>query len=473
MSSQSELPGLKLNTPEKPIAVHPTLLANSSASVSSDFSDIEFLCAPPSARAVAVASLKRSQALSLASLSAKSPFSCTNSLGASPESLLSRLSLGPSVASPTSVSTPLALRAAEVTRSTDSIELSQSSEVAEKPKPNACIFVGSLKSQLTDDDLVAQLLKTFSNCGKVQMVKVLRDTKFNPYAFVQFDNEKDALEAIKRYNGLALSGREIRCEKASVNRTIFVGPKSKATKWWSQVIVKSLCAKFGPIEQAIAGVSGSPFWFVQYVYREDAVRAYASLREEGKCTVDWVQNLSEEAQFLDNTKLTAVSVSPLPQGVTEAGVASKFSSYGDIEMIKLLPSRGNDVSAVIKYRSSAEAVVAIECASHTPILGRTVRVRILDPSKVFSPRFLTPPISLPNKCQPMADNHFSFGSRDNGRSRHSLPRRQKEHQGKPSGIGMHRGFETRKTENRKRGSYGSKDSQPFRFQSSHDGCVKP
>lgn len=52
------------------------------------------------------------------------------------------------------------------------------------------------------------------------------DSKNRPYAFVQYQTEKEAKEAIKNAQGALLNNRPIRCEPARVNRTLFLTPKS-------------------------------------------------------------------------------------------------------------------------------------------------------------------------------------------------------------------------------------------------------
>lgn len=52
------------------------------------------------------------------------------------------------------------------------------------------------------------------------------DNKNRPYAFVQYQTEKEAKTAIKNAQGALLNNRPIRCEHARVNRTLFLTPKS-------------------------------------------------------------------------------------------------------------------------------------------------------------------------------------------------------------------------------------------------------
>ena len=73
----------------------------------------------------------------------------------------------------------------------------QSSEDSERGRPSACVFVASLCSTTADDDLCVSVTNLFEKWGKITRVKVLRDTRNRPYAFVQYTNDKDAAAASK------------------------------------------------------------------------------------------------------------------------------------------------------------------------------------------------------------------------------------------------------------------------------------
>lgn len=100
----------------------------------------------------------------------------------------------------------------------------------ERPsRPSSCVFVASLNAALSDDQLNNSVTRHFSQWGSICFVKVLRDLCERPYAFVQFNTDDDAKNAITHGQGSFLDHRYIRCEPARVNRTLFIYQSSTAT----------------------------------------------------------------------------------------------------------------------------------------------------------------------------------------------------------------------------------------------------
>ncbi|PRT56204.1 Meiotic activator RIM4 [Wickerhamiella sorbophila] len=298
--------------------------------------------------------------------------------------------------SPISVSSPVA----DVWRHNNAVSgtgiQQPKAKIQERPRPDSCVFVGNLRVSLSDDSISVMLSNTFAAYGTVVFVKVLRDSRLSPYAFVQYEQKAEALRAIKYCNGLVVSGKAIRCEKANVNRTILIGPPPSNHDWEASTVEK-ICQKYGPIEAITPGMAEHQYWFVRFVYREDAVRAFTTLRMAENCTLDWVQNLADEAAFITSSKISSIVVAPLPISVTEDVIIDKFSRHGLIENVKLFAGENGDNCALIQYHSSEEAVVAIECACHTVFLGRTIRAKIVNPKRLLSPRFAIPPVKVPGK----------------------------------------------------------------------------
>ncbi|CCE63522.1 hypothetical protein TPHA_0F00350 [Tetrapisispora phaffii CBS 4417] len=155
-------------------------------------------------------------------------------------------------------------------------------------RPSSCIFVASLAATLTDDELCISVTENFKKFGELARVKVLRDPSNRPYAFVQYTNDKDAKKALKKAQGTSLNGRLLRCEPAKVNRTLFI---THPIKKISSIDIQRLCEKFGELELVVPNrennqyikrysypLSNSNSWFVQFAYRDDAIRAFANFR---------------------------------------------------------------------------------------------------------------------------------------------------------------------------------------------------
>lgn len=73
---------------------------------------------------------------------------------------------------------------------------------------NKNLYVGNLSNEVTEEDLKSN----FSQIGKVLSVNIIRD-KFTSlsrgFGFVEMETEKDAQEAIQRFNGGELRGKTL------------------------------------------------------------------------------------------------------------------------------------------------------------------------------------------------------------------------------------------------------------------------
>ena len=83
--------------------------------------------------------------------------------------------------------------------------------------------------------------------GHISHSQVLRDTCNRPYAFVQYTTDSDSKLAIEKGHNSVLDGRNIRCEAAKVNRTLFVSSKS----FLSKSIIRDRLSNFGEIEELL------------------------------------------------------------------------------------------------------------------------------------------------------------------------------------------------------------------------------
>lgn len=167
-------------------------------------------------------------------------------------------------------------------------------------RPSSCVFVASLAASLSDDELCVSVTEKFKTFGELARVKVLRDPKNRPYAFVQYTNDEDANVALRKAQGSLLNGRRLRCERANVNRTLFVTHSSAIDL---ETAAETL-EEFGELEKLVPSINDHQYtkklvepietnasWFVQFAYRIDAIRAFANLRSDPKWEVIWVKNI--------------------------------------------------------------------------------------------------------------------------------------------------------------------------------------
>ncbi|SCU93486.1 LADA_0G03356g1_1 [Lachancea dasiensis] len=302
-------------------------------------------------------------------------------------------------------------------------------------RPSSCVFVASLAASLSDDELCLSVTENFKKYGQLTMVKVLRDPANRPYAFVQYTNDADAKSALNQAQGGLLNGRTIRCEPARVNRTLFLSYKGRFTNLdppslVSAAVVSKMMAKFGELEQLVACRDQYPHrknycqapsnrsnaWFVQFAFRDDAIRAFANLKTDYNWVVEWAQNIdaaphmnllnngdglaisgdnqSPDEEFVDNFGVVnensstqirgnfsdvvidqkSIFIGQLDSKATEKGLYDRFSRHGPIIDVNLLV-KPNNVFAFIKFATEEAAVAALEMENHAIFLNKTMHVQ--------------------------------------------------------------------------------------------------
>ncbi|AOA61631.1 Putative RNA-binding protein regulating sporulation genes [Komagataella phaffii CBS 7435] len=255
-------------------------------------------------------------------------------------------------------------------------------------RPSACVFVASLAAEKSDDHLCISVTKHFEQWGKLAIVKVLRDTSNRPYAFVQYTTDDNAKRALKEGQHSILDGRSIRCEPARVNRTLYI--LTSNDNGLSKVEIINLLKKYGEIEQIVgvdAAGNKAPLssnsdkrikeWFVKFVYRDDAIRAYANLRTQVSWHVEWAQNLeptstkNQETSTIDKLSIFIGQLSP---SITKEELNERFSRHGKIKE-SVLVQRPNNVFSFIKFEDEQAAASAVEQENHAILKDRTMHVQ--------------------------------------------------------------------------------------------------
>lgn len=260
-------------------------------------------------------------------------------------------------------------------------------------RPSACVFVASLCSTLSDDELSISVTNHFQQWGSLATVKVLRDTCNRPYAFVQYTTDEQSKLAIEKGHNSVLDGRNIRCEAAKVNRTLFLSSKSLL----NYEVVEDRLSAFGELEDLVPSTAkgelynnansekGYKNWFCKFVYRDDAIRAYANLTEEGIYKIEWTQNIDkssarksdgEESEFDTRVKFDKFSifVGQLNPTVTDESLGERFQRHGEIINLNLV-KKANNTFAFIKYKDESSAASAVERENHSMFCGKTMHVQ--------------------------------------------------------------------------------------------------
>ncbi|KAG7666009.1 uncharacterized protein J8A68_000439 [[Candida] subhashii] len=262
-------------------------------------------------------------------------------------------------------------------------------------RPSACVFVASLCSTKSDDELCLSVTNHFKKWGKLSTVKVLRDTCNRPYAFVQYTNDVDSKNAIEKGHNSILDGRNIRCEAAKVNRTLFISSKSFLTEG----VVKERLIKYGQIENLLpSSFKGEIFevrnpsrgyrnWFCKFVYRDDAIRAFANLTEENLYRVEWAQNIERDTKASialvkndDSIEMKvkfdkfSIFVGQLNSEITEDDLRHRFEKHGEIAEINLI-KKPSTTFAFIKFEEETSAASSVERENHSMFCGKTMHVQ--------------------------------------------------------------------------------------------------
>lgn len=286
-------------------------------------------------------------------------------------------------------------------------------QIKAKGKPSACVFVASLRASKTDDELCRSVTKLFNNFGELVSVKVLRDPSNRPYAFAQYSNDDDCKRAIELGHGTELEGRKLRCEAAKVNRTLFV---SVAPPMRLQYL-KTSVAKFGEIELLFGSTlegdvihvpqnGTSLSWFVKFSYRDDAIRAFASLSDNLQFHVEWAQNIDDINSFSSNIDRTSIYIGLLGPAITERDITNHFSIHGEIEEVSVI-NRLSSSFAFVTYTTEEAAASAVERDNHSMFMDKTIHVQYKELARknstkvILSPRspvaLAPPPINLRKK----------------------------------------------------------------------------
>ncbi|RUS27309.1 hypothetical protein BC938DRAFT_483445 [Jimgerdemannia flammicorona] len=253
--------------------------------------------------------------------------------------------------------------------------------------PAGCLFVASLAASKTDEQLQVSVTKHFHQWGPLLNVKVMKDWMHRPYAFVQFENVTDAKHALTEAHNSLVDGRHIRVEQARVNRTLFIG---KFGRNLNEDDIRDMLSRYGSIEditilQNYHTGKSKGCGFVKFCYRDDAIKAFLSLRSPHahlKWGVEWASNLEFRGGPIGSPiDKQSVFIGQLnPQEITQELLEERFGVYGKIESAHLVNRGGSntavarDAFAFIKYTEEEAAANAIEHENNSNYLDRTIKV---------------------------------------------------------------------------------------------------
>ncbi|KAK9471877.1 uncharacterized protein V1510DRAFT_178703 [Dipodascopsis tothii] len=234
--------------------------------------------------------------------------------------------------------------------------------------PSACLFVASLPSAQSLENLRNAVLEIFAKWNPID-VTAHRDSSDRPYAFVQLRSYEDARDALRERRGSLVFDRPIRCEHARVNRALFL--TSSTNSLISREDAERIFQKYGQLEMLIFstithGRNVLHGWCAKFEYREDAISAYLELRSNTNYQILYVQNPDPRIPVsADNPTLYIRGIDLCR--VTKSQLEERFSKYGTILDIEILRQQPSDMhgsgmdsgAATIRFAGMEEARIAL------------------------------------------------------------------------------------------------------------------
>ncbi|KAI9223476.1 hypothetical protein BC828DRAFT_375797 [Blastocladiella britannica] len=297
-----------------------------------------------------------------------------------------------------------------------------------KGEPAACLFVASLNAQKTDDQLTESVTRHFIKWGRLLNVKVMKDWMNRPYAFVQYSSVEDALRALDESHDTVVDSRHVRVEQARVNRTLFL---AKLSRTISPAELRSFLEKWGRVEDVTlltTPSTGRPKGcaFAKFRYREDAIRAFLHIRQQGKWSVEWAANIDRQKPEMDQNAIFVGGLNPA--AITEDALRRRFEVYGPIESVDLF-NDADEAFAFLRFEDSESAHTAISTEHGREFQSYYLRVHLRetpDPrSSARRPLLATPgreprPLTRPGQSTLSTNYAAALASASNPPRHHPL-----------------------------------------------------
>ncbi|EEB06861.1 RNA-binding protein M [Schizosaccharomyces japonicus yFS275] len=278
----------------------------------------------------------------------------------------------------------------------------------ERGRPIACLFVASLNSARSEQELATAVENHFKRWGPLLHVKVLKDWLQRPYSFVQFQNQEDASRALAEAHNTLLDGRYIRVEQARMNRTIWIAHPTIQPKLQD---VRSLLQPFGELEELTATID-RPGFLARFAYRDDAISAFSSLRHS-VWSVEWAQNSSASSPQGENgasnghvkhaamqrsaSHPDSLSKSPAPQAIVNRNKSTgNLSNVGSAPASSHVPTTQRDVSSSsssprMPAQSAPMPVPNAPAPMENVLAGAMISPTQAGPHPMFAPAPAMPP----------------------------------------------------------------------------------
>jgi RNA recognition motif-containing protein len=211
------------------------------------------------------------------------------------------------------------------------------------------VFVGDLKSEVTENDLVA----AFSACGPIASSHIIRDRQTGEqrgYGFVHFKTLSGQQSALKApYSSMEIKGRPVRVRPADDKTVLWVSSlpndlnENEAREALSALLPSNIAMAHFELKTGPPPLYQSRgFAFVSFETHEaadQARRIFAKGVLKGRqLNVSWAEPQSEVDEQVMG-KVTTLYVSNIHLAVTDDQLRALFSQFGDVKNCVIVKSQ--------------------------------------------------------------------------------------------------------------------------------------
>ncbi|KAI9885679.1 MAG: hypothetical protein M1823_002548 [Watsoniomyces obsoletus] len=274
---------------------------------------------------------------------------------------------------------------------------------AQATSPTACVFVANLAASCSDAQLEASVREIFQQFGTLVEVKIRRDPRGMPFAFVHYDTDEAAQRAILAGRNQYINGRLCRTEPARANRALYLsrltgGPVSEEE-------ARAAFTGRGEIERCWVSSNTERAMYqlpegiwVQFHSYEECRDARSAFRRHPEYRVDSPPSAIDASprglmphgtsaqtaqaarlRLLPTVDASSIFIGNLPENATHAEVASMVSAIGPVRSVEVVRRPGNRmgshvVFAFANFIIERDAGRAIERLHGGIFQGRVLRV---------------------------------------------------------------------------------------------------
>ncbi|OSS44901.1 hypothetical protein B5807_09421 [Epicoccum nigrum] len=216
-------------------------------------------------------------------------------------------------------------------------------DVSKYPVPVETIYVNNLEERVKIDTMKEALMRVFQYYGPVLDIIAKSSLKRKGQAFVVFDSEKSALEAVEEMNGFELYGKAMKVSRAKTHSDETV--KRKAADMFEEHKRKRLMLKDFKRAEEDAKAAAQPSTTETQKPRP---------AKSGAAVVPDEYVRPNKTLFLQN----------IPRDVDEEALSDMFERFEGFKEVRLVSVRA---VAFAEFENEQFAITAKEATSGTPV----------------------------------------------------------------------------------------------------------